>query len=93
MQPVDDQFARRLRVLTKFLIIKLHEQTIENEEQNRIFDLDAYRKDLAESNPETARWFEQTTADDREETLKQIAMVEAIAHGILWAMDHLGEDL
>ena len=88
----DDHFARRLRVLTKYLILKLQGQWIENEEQNRIFDLDAYREDLAESNPELARWFERLTDDDRKEFLKQLKMIEAVAYGILWSMDHLAED-
>jgi hypothetical protein len=79
----------RLRVLTTHLIAMLKDQWVENEEQNLIFDLETYRKDLGESDPETARWFERLTADDRKEFLKQIALIETIAQGILWAMDHL----
>jgi predicted molibdopterin-dependent oxidoreductase YjgC len=59
--------------------------------QNRIFDLDEYRKEIAESHPEMARKFEQLTTDKREEYLKQIAMAESVAYAILWAMDHLPE--
>jgi hypothetical protein len=52
MEHSDDDFARRLRILTKLLMIKLDEQL--SEKQNRIFDLDEYRRELAESHPETA---------------------------------------
>jgi hypothetical protein len=54
MEHSDDDFARRLRILTKLLMIKLDEQLSESEKQNRIFGLDEYRRELAESHPETA---------------------------------------
>jgi hypothetical protein len=63
-----------------------------NNSKAPIFDLGAYREDLAESNPELARWFERLTDDDRKEFLKQLKMTEAVAYGILWSMGHLAED-
>jgi uncharacterized membrane-anchored protein YhcB (DUF1043 family) len=87
----DDAFAQRLRVLTRLLILKLDEKLVENEQENRIYDLDQYRKDLAEANPESAHRFEQMTADERKQYLNQIAMAESVAYAVLWAMDHLPE--
>ena len=91
MQPLDDDFARRLQDLKTVLVEKFSEQWIENEQQNRIFDLEGYRKDLAEAHPEMSRWLEQMTFDNREEVLKQLTMVEAVAYAILWALDHIHE--
>jgi hypothetical protein len=91
MQPLDDNFARRLQLLTKVLLVKLREQWIENKEKNRDFDLDEYRKALAESDPEFSHWFEQLTAIERQELLEQLAIADSVAYAILWAMDHLPE--
>ena len=67
-------------------MLKLDDQLRENKEHLLMGDLDAYRKDLAEADPEAAQRFEQLTIEDRDEALKQIAMVEAIAYAILWAL-------
>jgi hypothetical protein len=91
MQPLDDDFARRFQELKTVLVNKFTEQWIENEQQNRIFDLEEYRKDLAKEHPEMSRQLEQMTFEKREEALKQLTMVEAVAYAIVWAMDHLPE--
>jgi hypothetical protein len=39
-----------------------------------------------------ARWFEQLTANDRQETLKQIAVAESVVYAMLGAMGHLAGD-
>jgi hypothetical protein len=93
MQPVDDQFARRLRLLTAVIVLKLTERQEHNEQQNRRLDSEEYKKALAESYPELVRLYEQLTTDEWEEALKQLTMAESMAYGILWAMDHIGKDL
>lgn len=87
MVNLQDDFGGRLRSLTLVLLRKLHEQLNENEEFFQVGNLDEYRKDLAEADPEAARRFEQMTIEDRKEAMKQLAMVEAIAYAILYALE------
>jgi hypothetical protein len=87
MTTQDNGFQDRLYGLTLVLIEKLDEQLKENREHNVLVELDNYRHWLAENHPELSRQFEQRTSNNWEESAKQLAMLEAVAHGILWALD------
>jgi hypothetical protein len=85
-----NDFQDRVYELTLALIQKHDEKVKENEEHNELAELDDYRRWLALNHPELSQKFEQRTASDWEEAAKQVAMIETIAYGILWALDTYG---
>jgi len=73
--------------LTLVLLLKHNEKVEENQEHNALTELDDYRRWLAENHPEMSRAFEQSTANDWEKAASELAMLETVAYGILWALD------
>lgn len=87
MTTQDNKFGDRLYELTLVLLQKHNEQLKENREANERAGSDDYRRWLAKNHPELSREFEQRTSSDWEESAKQLAMLETVAYGILWALD------
>ena len=88
MEHLQDDFGGNLRPLTLVLLLKLAEQIDQYEKNIEIRDEDVARAELAQSYPELAHRYEQLTELQLRDATRQAAMVEAIAYGILWALDN-----
>lgn len=87
MTTQDSDFQDRVYELTLVLIQKHSEKVEENQEHNALTELDDYRRWLAENHPEMSSEFEQRTANDWVKAASEVAMLETVAYGILWASD------
>ena len=77
-----------LRELQLVFLLKFDEQMNQLKRFDEVMDEDAYRQQLATVSPLIAKRLEQLTGEDRQQTHQIIAITEAVAYVVRYAMDN-----